>query len=187
MTCGSLWPVGVFSQSMTCPRLNGLFGQIYDMWLTVNLFYNHTKVWRVTRCDIVFYLYICMTHGSLWALGVYLKQYKIGLFFKTMSSSQGVQSGVQSPRKTSPLHVISPDFNTYKTPPPQPNLTRLDSHHCSLFGQIYDMWITLWSHISLYEKLFGTFWYFLALFFYVCCSTFWDFLTFLGLAISGSL
>ena len=90
MTCGSLW---------TC-------------------FYNHTKVWRVTCCDFVFYSYICWTHGSLWALGVYLKQYKIGLFFfKTMLSSQVVQSGVQSPRRTSPLHVISPDSNTYKTPP----------------------------------------------------------------------
>ena len=65
MTCGSLWAVGVFSQSMTCPWLNGLFGQIYGMWLPVNLFYNRTKVWWVTR-------YICKTHGSLWALGVYL-------------------------------------------------------------------------------------------------------------------
>ena len=39
-----------------------------------------------------------------------------------MLSSRGVQSGVQSSQKTSPLHVISPDSNTYKTPSPN-NLT----------------------------------------------------------------
>ena len=124
MTCRSLWPVGVLSQSMTCPRLNGLFGQIYDMWLTVNLFYNHTKVWLVTGCEIVFYSYICMTHGSLWALGVYLKQYKIGLFFKNNVVFTG--SPVRSP-------VISEDFTTtrditrfqYIQDPPN-NLTLLD-------------------------------------------------------------
>ena len=91
-------------QSMTCPILICLFGQIDDMWLTVNLFYNRTKVWQVTCCDIVFfYSYICMTHGSQWAIGVHLKQYKIGLFFKNNVVFTG--SPVRSP-------VTSEDFTT---------------------------------------------------------------------------
>ena len=190
MTCGSLWPVGALSPSMTCPRLNGLFGKIYDMWFTVNLFYNRTKVWLVTGCEIVFYSYICMTHGSLWALGVHLKQYKIGLFFKTMSSSQGVQSGVQSPRKTSPVHVISPDFNTYKTPPPH-NLTLLDwtptivvyfakymtcGWHCGLIQAYMRSFLapfgTFWHFFMLHVvALFGTFWHSWVLQFWAICSS----------------